>query len=303
MPVSKMACTLKFFSRLIPRKLIGAKFSLKQETCDIIEKIWNIAQHDKPIFRRHLTVEDHKIKGLKCEMLYRFPEHKNKIIVYFHGGGYLKGNLSNARNRSMRYPIHTDTALFVVNYRISPIAPFPAALEDGVDCYKYILKNYPDSKIIFIGDSAGGGLALSVALNSRDTGIKTPDKIILNSPWTDLTCSLESHVSMAKKDVVLTEHFLQNCSDIYCPEDKKNPYASPIFADFHGIPPIDIHVGSEEVLLCDSTELAKCAEADGVKVKIKVWEGMFHMFHFWEAFARESEQVCKEIYDSIDAVK
>ena len=300
MGISKTAGLLKLFSSMLPRKLMATSFSLKQSTLNIFEAMWNISKHKKPIFRKKLTVEEHSINGVSCEWLYKSPEQKSKVVFYLHGGAYLSGGLSNSRNRSMRYAVNTSASLFVVDYRTSAVAPFPAALEDSYAAYKYLKEIAPDSEIIIIGDSAGGGLALATILKVLENSVNSPSRIILNSPWTDLTCSAETYQTKQEADVVLEGVFLKKCAKLYGNGDYKNPYISPIFADFTGFPPIYINVGTDEILLDDSIKLKEIAQTQGVKVNLNVWDGMFHMFHYWEGFAKESTQVCKEIYKVID---
>ena len=300
MPISRMGKTIKIFSSMLPRRMLATNFSLKQSTLSIFEKLWKNSKRKKPIFRRGLTVENHNINNVLCEWLYKSEEQKNKIVFYLHGGAYLSGGLSEARNRSMRYAVNTSASLFVVDYRTSAVEAFPAALNDSIVAYKYLLEIAPDAEIIIIGDSAGGGLALATVLKICEKGIKQPKKIILNSPWTDLTCEAETYQTKQEQDVVLEGIFLRKCARLYAGHDFKNPYVSPIFADFKGFPPIDVHVGTDEILLNDSIKLCEIAKAQGVDVKLTVWDEMFHMFHYWEGICKESTMVCKEIYSAID---
>lgn len=300
MAISMMSRTLKLLSRMLPRKLMATSFSLKQSTLNLFEAMWNISKHKKPIFRRNLVVEEHSPSGISCEWLYKSPEQKNKVVFYLHGGAYLSGGLSAARNRSMRYAVNTSASLFVVDYRTSAVEIFPAALNDSFAAYKYLLEIAPDAEIIVVGDSAGGGLALSTVLKANENGIKLPSRMILNSPWTDLTCSSETYATKQKSDVVLNGIFLRKCARLYGDGDYKNPYVSPIFADLSNFPHLYINVGTDEILLNDSLTLAENAKKSGVNVDLKIWNGMFHMFHYWEHFAKESTQVCKEIYTVIN---
>lgn len=323
MPISAMSRLIKAISRKLPRRHAALQSSMKQSTLNFIEMVWNLKKHKKPIFRRGLTVESHCPGGVSCEWLYRDPGQKGKIVFYLHGGAYLAGDLPAARNRSMRYALKTSASLFVVDYRVSAAAPFPAALEDAETAYSYIKELAPGAEIIFIGDSAGGGLALALAERLRDQGRPLPQKIILNSPWTDLTCSFPSYEEQREKDVVLTEGFLKECARLYAggrvreasdrkkfrwdqdqPFDQqvlKEPYLSPVFGDFTGFPPVWIHVGTDEILLDDSRKLAENLQRDGAPVTLAVWPGMYHMFHYFEALAPESAAVCREIYRVIES--
>ncbi|MEG0615235.1 MAG: alpha/beta hydrolase fold domain-containing protein, partial [Oscillospiraceae bacterium] len=257
MAISKRAKVLKAISRLVPRRLMATSFSLKQSTLDIIEAVWNIAKHKKPIFRRGLTVENYKVGSVLCELLYKNPDQKKKVIFFLHAGSYLSGTVSSARNQSMRYPCNTSAALFVVDYRTSPVAPFPAALDDAFAAYKFLQELLPEAEIIFLGDSAGGGLAVSTCLKALEEGVSPPKKVILNSPWTDLSCSSESYFNRQKIDVVLQREFLKKCVKIYAGTNVTNEFVSPVFADLKGFPPLFINVGTDEILLDDSVRLAE----------------------------------------------
>lgn len=301
MSISKRARTIKALSRLVPRRLIGTKFSLKESTLNIIEKAWELARRKKPLFRRGLTAEKHPVGNVLCEWLYKNPAQKNRVLLYLHGGAYLSGNLTGSRNRAMRYPLNTSASLFIADYRTSAAAPFPAALEDSMAAYRYLLGTAPEAEILIMGDSAGGGLALATVLKAREEGLPLPAKILLNSPWTDLTCATDTYINMKSKDVVLEENFLKKCARLYGGNDLRNPYISPVFGDFHGFPPVDIHVGTDEILLDDSRILAERLRRDGAEVSLREWEGMFHMFHYWEGFCPEGTAVCRELYRQIDS--
>ena len=302
MRISLAANIIKFLLRFPPRRLMAKKFSLKHATLNIIEMLWALSRHKKPLFRYGLKSEKFTPRGVLCEWLYRNPKQKKKVIFYLHGGAYLSGGISHARNRSMKYALHSSASVFAADYRTSAVKPFPAALRDSFNAYKFLTELAPDSKIIVIGDSAGGGLALSTVRLAVKNGLKLPEKIILNSPWTDLTCKSRSFKSKQASDVVLQGGYLKHCARLYGGKNLNNPLISPIFLDYKGFPPIVINVGTDEILLDNSVNAAKKAARQGVSVKLRVWDGMFHMFHYCEDLMPESRSVCHEIYGEIDDI-
>lgn len=293
---------ITLLQKCLPKKIAQKHFSLRESTTKFIKKMWEVSSNNNPILKFGFTVKTLKLADCSCQWVYKKEEDKNTIVFYLHGGAYLGGNLAEARHKSLRYPVHTGCALFVVSYRVSAVGRYPCALEDALSGYNTMLKSAkPNSKIIVIGDSAGGGLALAMVKKLKEEGIKVPDKIILNSPWVDLTCSSKSYKINANKDPILHKNFVIRCAHYYAGKKSmlKNEYVSPLFCDFSGFPPINIHVGTNEILLSDSIKLAKKASAQNVDVKLKIWNGMFHMFHFYEGIIPESTQACEDIYNEI----
>jgi len=307
--VIKTACQPSFEVRIVkklqnlmPKKLLQKHFSLREHTLEIIKSLWHLSAYSKPLIKLGFNIDTIKLANFNCEWIYKEESDKKLTVFYLHGGAYIGGNLPNARRKSRRYPLHTKSSLFLVDYRISAAGQYPCALEDAVSGYRFMLEGLQtDSEVVVIGDSAGGGLALSMVKKLIEMDIKLPKKLILNSPWVDLTCSSESYKTNKYNDSVLTKHFLKECAIAYAGHSQmlKNQYVSPLFTDFQGFPPININVGSSEVLLNDSVELAKKASKQGVAVKMKIWNGMFHMFHFYEWIIPEAKQVCEDIYTEI----
>ncbi len=170
--------------------------------------------------------------------------------------------------------------MLVPNYRLAPENPYPAAIEDATAVYGWLLdQGFKPEHIAIGGDSAGGNLAVVTLLALRDARVELPAAAILLSPWTDLTLSGESVTTRAEVDPMIKpgetgEHIAYYVGN----HDPASPLISPIFANLHGLPPLLIHVGNDEVLLGDSVRLADRAQAAGTKVKLKVWEGMWHVF-------------------------
>ena len=218
-------------------------------------------------------------------------------IYYLHGGGYSIRSVNTHATMISQIARASTARAFAVDYRLAPEHPFPAALDDALAGYRWLLAQGIDAKSIVIGgDSAGGGLAAALLLAIRDEGEAMPAGAVLLSPWTDLTGSGESQKTRANLDPMIPAFegvspmalwYIGNGSGT-------DPLISPLFAELHGLPPILIHVGDHEVLLSDSTRFAEKAKAAGVDVTLKVWDEMIHVFQFFPMLP-EGQQAIAEI--------
>ena len=181
--------------------------------------------------------------------------------------------------------------MLVVDYRLGPEHPYPAAVDDALTAYEWLLDaGFEPDRIVVAGDSAGGGLTLATLLALRDRGRPLPALGVPISPWTDLTLSGESMTSMAEHDPMVTRHGLQRMADWYVGgADPKAPLVSPLFADLAGLPPLLIHVGELETLRDDAIRFAERAIAAGVDVTLEVWPEMIHVWHVFGPDVPESE--------------
>ena len=204
----------------------------------------------------------------------------DRVLLYLHGGAYMMGSARTHRDLAARFSQAAGIRVLVPNYRLAPENPYPAALEDATAVYGWLLdQGFKPEHIAIAGDSSGGNLAVVTLLALREAGVPLPAAAILLSPWTDMTLSGESVLTRAEVDPMIklgkaSEQFAYYVGN----HDPTNPLISPIFANLHGLPPLLIHVGNDEVLLDDSVRLADRAGAAGTEVKLKVWEGMWHVF-------------------------
>ncbi|AFA49547.1 alpha/beta hydrolase [Acetobacterium woodii] len=226
---------------------------------------------------------------------------QDKVVLYFHGGGFIMGNAISHRNIVSNFVKRLGIKALVFNYRLAPEHPAPAAVYDSVDIYNWLLKQgYLPNNIIFAGDSAGGGIALATLLKCKDDGIPLPAVCAVFSPCTDMTISGESHKTRVKADPCTPKGSTETYLGYYIGNgDPQHPYTSPLFGDLTGLPPMIIQVGNNETLRDDSTRFAQKAKEAGGEVQIKVWNGMFHCFPLLAPMFPEAtaalEEVCQFI--------
>ncbi|HXA39509.1 MAG TPA: alpha/beta hydrolase [Phenylobacterium sp.] len=221
------------------------------------------------------------IGGVKAERVVPINAVEGRRILYLHGGGYTGGSPRSHRPMVARLAEAARSAVVSLDYRLAPEHPFPAAVDDAVDAYRALLAEgvWPE-RMIVAGDSAGGGLALALALKLKDEGLPQPAGLFAISPWADLTQAHATYETKAADDPMLTRERLEEAAAEYLGSaDAKNPLASPVFGDFSGVAPMLIQVGSEETLLGDSLLLAERAGHARVEVRLEVWPEMIHVWH------------------------
>jgi epsilon-lactone hydrolase len=202
------------------------------------------------------------------------------VVIYFHGGGYIAGTPRLSRPVVVRVVAQCGGEAFSAAYRLAPEHPFPAALDDAIACYDGLVQSgCAPHRIVLAGDSAGGGLALALALKIRDSAPtrQMPAGIALISPWVDLTLSGASIAANAEIDPIIHIGFAKPARRMYLPGGRyDDPFASPLFARLDGLPPVFMQVGTCEIVLDDARRLAARLESAGVKHALEVWEGMHH---------------------------
>lgn len=220
----------------------------------------------------------------------------SRILLYLHGGGYTIGSPLAYREFATQLALAAGSALFAADYRLAPEHPYPAALDDAVAAYRGLLDlGCAPGDIVVAGDSAGGGLALSLLVALRDAGLDLPARAVLFSPWLDLGLDGGSVVSKAQADPSLDAPGLAAAAAHYLngrPAD--TPGASPLFAELAGLPPLLIETGEAEILLSDSTRLAERAAEAGVDTTLHVWPGMPHVWGLFAAVLGEGREVIAE---------
>lgn len=220
-----------------------------------------------------------------------------RTLLYLHGGGYNAGSITSHLPLTGSLALTAKARVLAIDYRLAPEHAFPAAVEDALAAYRWLLKGSAQAnQIVVAGDSAGGGLTLSLLLSLREKGLPLPAAGVCLSPWTDLTCSGGSWETNATIDFMLKRVTTLKAAKLYLGDaDPRSPLASPLFADLAGLPPLLIQVGSEEVLLSDSTLFADKASLAGVDVALENWKGMQHVWQYSVNMLPEARQAVNQI--------
>lgn len=235
--------------------------------------------------------------GVACEWMEVAGVVQDRVFLLLHGGGYNAGSPKTHRRLAADLSRVTKMRVLVPDYRLAPEHPFPAAVEDALLAYGWLLgQGITEENIVVGGDSAGGGLALSMLLALREAKARLPRGAVLLAPWTDLTASSPSYKASRERDPMITQEGLQEAGLWYAGErDPADPMLSPLFAHLSGLPPMLIHVGGDEVMVDDSRIFAERAEAAGVAVTCKIFPGLWHVFHHAGAAVPEAQQALDEI--------
>jgi len=223
------------------------------------------------------------------------PSPGNTALLYLHGGGYFGCSAETHRPITVYYALH-GFRVFAPDYRLAPENPFPAAVEDAVAFYRALLTaGHSPQNIVVAGESAGGGLSLSLMLALRPAGVPLPAAAALFSPWTDLAATGESIRTNTGRCAMFHGAGVAYSARYYLGDtDPPNPLASPLYADLRGLPPLLIHVGADEVLRDDSTRLAERARAAGVPVELKIWPVVPHAWQLAPHLIPEARQSLRE---------
>ncbi|PPC06738.1 alpha/beta hydrolase [Acinetobacter pittii] len=223
-------------------------------------------------------------------------------ILYLHGGGYVVGSSKSHTKLAAQIGHAAQAQIWLPEYRLAPEHTSPAAIEDAVAVYKALLAQGQDpKKLVITGDSAGGGLSLSAAIAIRNAGLPLPAALVLLSPWVDLSLSGSTIKTHAAQDAMLSEDWLAWCAKNYCGQKSAtDPTCSPLYADLTGLPPILIHVGTEEVLLDDAKRLAEQAKKYDISTNLRVYDKVGHVFQFHAGILKESDDSIERIGQFID---
>ena len=225
-----------------------------------------------------------------------------RIILYSHGGGYLFGSPLSYRAFTSRLAVTCDARVLVLDYRLAPEHPFPAAADDVIAAYRFLLTEHDAADIVLAGDSAGAGLSLSLLVQIQQAGLPMPAAAVLMSPYADLAATGESLHSNTNSCAMFSGDAIRRAAATYLdgasPMDER---ASPLYADFAGFPPLLIYVSDSEVLRDDGLRVAERAAATDVPTDLRIWRGQPHVWPLFVPHLPEANQVLKEIGDYINA--
>ena len=239
--------------------------------------------------RKMVIIKDHPFEKFAAAWVIPKDERRQGVILYLHGGGYACGDLEYAKGYGSTLAVRCGIRVFSPAYRLAPESPFPAALEDALESYQYLLKKgYDPRQIALCGESAGGGLIYALCLKLKEENLPLPGGLIAMSPWTDLTSSGESYKTNREADPNMTVEQLQFYTRCYT-TDPKNPLASPIFGNLEGLPPSLIFVGGDEIMLSDAADMHKNLLAAGCKSRLVVAPERWHAYVLYELAENEDD--------------
>jgi acetyl esterase/lipase len=237
------------------------------------------------------------IQGMPGEWVAAPATDADGVLLFLHGGGYNAGSCITHRALAAQLARAARVRVLLIDYRLAPEHPCPAAIEDAARAYRWLLaQGIAPQQVAIGGDSAGGGLALAALIELRDNGVQLPAAAFLLSPWLDMALSGESMQTRAQIDPLSSYEGLHAAAQLYLAgRDPRDPQASPLYADQRGLPPLLIHVGDHEVLLSDATRLAERAQAAGVQAQLEIWDEMWHVWHAWAADLPEARDAIVRI--------
>ena len=235
--------------------------------------------------------------GIKAEWMETPPVGRDRVFLLLHGGGYTSGSPRTHRKLAAALSKASYARVLSPEYRLAPEHPFPAGVKDALKAYGWLIdQGIAPGNIVVGGDSAGGGLTLSMLLALRDAGAAMPRAAVLMSAWTDLTVSSPSVHAHKKLDPSVTRDGLRAAAKLYMGErNPADPMASPLFADPAGLPPMLLQAGGNEILLDDSRTFADRARAAGVAAITKVYDGMWHVHQFAAPEVPEAQAAINDI--------
>ncbi len=283
------------FCRLLTKYLVAPKFNPNNTISEIrkgMESLTKLAS-----IPSKTKVEKITVNSMSAEWIYGKEALEGRIILYLHGGGYNFCSPNTHRELAAHIAIASGAKVLLPDYRLAPEHPFPSALEDATSAYRWLLSTgLTGGNIAIAGDSAGGGLSIATSILLRDAGDPPPASIACISPWTDLEMSGNSIKANSKIDPMLNLKSLKIWASNYIGDsDPRSPLISPIYADLKGISPLLIHVGSDEIILDDSTRIAEKAKNAGVNVTVQFYDQMWHVFHLNARLMPEAKNAIEEL--------
>ena len=244
-----------------------------------------------------ITCEKVDAAGVPAEWVVAPGAESEHSLLYLHGGGYVIGSINTHRDLAGRLSRAAAARVLLIDYRLAPEYPYPAAVEDATTAYRWLLRHgATPAHTVIAGDSAGGGLTVATLVALRDAGDALPAAGVCISPWVDLEGIGESMTTKASVDPIVQHQGLVWLANLYLSGAyPRTSLAVPLYANLQSLPPLCIHVGTVETLLDDVTRLAERAKTSGVDVILEVWEDMIHVWHLFAAMLPEEQQTIKRV--------
>jgi len=286
------------FRRMMP--LFYAHTNRKQPLADQRAEMDRLSRF--MLMPRGITTQKMSIGDMSALWITPANALPGRAILHAHGGGFITGSRHTHRALVARIAAACRARALVYDYRLAPEHPHPAALDDTMAAYDWLIDaGFTPEQIVLCGDSAGGALVLLALLKLRDAGAVIPSAAVCLSPVTDLTGSGETMISNAERAVLLKPENLTGTPRYVGTSDASSGGVSPLFADLHSLPPLLILAGSIEILLSDATRFADKALAAGVAVTLEVWPGMWHDWPVFAPFLPEARDAIRRIGAFVDA--
>lgn len=252
---------------------------------------------------KDVMVEKIDNQNIKGELVTPQNAPDNEIIYFLHGGGYCLGIYDVTRNHVIRIATILNKRVFMLDYRVAPENPYPAGTDDSYNGYIWLLANgYNPEKIYFYGESAGCGLALNTLIRVRDKNEKLPKCSFFSSPFLDATMSGSTIKSNADKDPYYCDEEYYISNHYVADNDPGDPGISPLFADLHDLPPFLVHGSGYDMLLCNSIDFKDRIEEVSGEIELKIWDGLWHVFHVNADIIPEGKKAIKEFGRFIEKV-
>ena len=244
-----------------------------------------------------VNVEAITAAGRAAEWLRAPGAASTQVLLYLHGGGYVMGSINTHRALAGELSRAAQATVLLVDYRLAPEAPYPAAVEDAVSAYQWLLaQGFNAAQLAIAGDSAGGGLTAATLIALRERALPQPRAAVCISPWSDLSCTNASYHTRAAADPMIAPADVSYLANNYLQgADAKSPLASPNRADLSGLPPLLIQVGRDEVLLDDAIVLHEAARSVGVDSTLEIWDDMIHVWHAFHPMLPEGKHAIERI--------
>lgn len=259
----------------------------------ILDTLHSIASEPRDVTYDEVRCPGTTKPAIWCKPLRGSSKH---AILYLHGGGGFAGSPHSHRKLAGHISKASGCPALVIDYRLVPENPFPAGLQDAVAAYEWMLKTTAASNIAAVGDSCGGNLVVSLGLKAREKGIPLPAAIVAISPWLDMEQSGTSIKENVESDLLATPETFAHISKLYLGETSpQNPFANPLYGDYHGFPPIFLTSGGAEILADNATRLAKKAQEAGVPVTLEVVPRMQHVFPFMAGNSEIADMTIEKI--------
>jgi epsilon-lactone hydrolase len=288
---------------------LGLRAFLKRRGRDLDVEAWRARMRAMlPLVprppRRSQTTEV-KAGRLTFQRVTTEASRPERHVLYLHGGAYMAGSPAHYRHFSWRIADALHANIWMLDYRLAPEHPYPAAVDDASEAYAHLAETAPDySRLFVMGDSAGGGLALALLLRLRDEGRRLPTAAVALSPWTDLALTGASLEFNADADPMLTTKPLPELAQLYLAGlNPRSPYASPLYGDASSLPPVLIQVGSDEILRDDAVRMADKLIRDNPKSRLEVWHRMPHAWHLLAPVVPEARQAIQRIAEFVAAAE